>query len=259
MRENEDSQMENKLKKGIFIPSIFTAVNIGCGFLSILSAVNGRYSHAAWLIVLGWFMDSLDGRLARFLKTTSTFGIEFDSIADMTTFGVAPAVLLWIYYFRDLRNGWALCLIYVLAVAVRLAKYNVATMEESSPYFEGLPSPAGAGVISIFVLIMEIYRADTPKRSFKFLVETAPFISHILPFIILITAFLMLTKIRYPKGAGFKLTGLLPMRVFMIVVLWLVLLIIYPESIISLMVIAYVFSGLFELVKRSWKMRRIGE
>ena len=235
------------IKTGIYLPSIFTAINIGCGFMAMLMALNERYSFAAWLIILGWVMDTIDGRLARFTKTGSSFGVEFDSLADMVTFGVAPAIILWTYYLKDVRHGWVVCFLHVLVVAIRLAKYNTtATTEESEPFFEGLPSPAAAGIWSAFVLLMEIYKADVPKRSFKFLVDTAPTIAAILPFAIIVVSFLMLTKMRYPKGGGFKLTGLLPVRIFMIVVLWIVMLIMYPESIISLMLLAYLFSGIMQ-------------
>ena len=249
--------MAIRIKKGIYLPSVFTAINLGCGFMSVLSAFNERYMLAAWLIVLGWVMDIIDGRLARFSKTSSGFGIEFDSLADMVSFGVAPAILLWVYYLKDFRHGWAACFIYVLAVAIRLARYNAAAdPDKKSPYFEGLPSPAAAGIWAAFVLLMEIYKADVPKRSFKFLVEKAPAFAHILPFAIIIISFLMLTKIRYPNGSSFKLTGMLPLKVFMIVVLWIVMLIMYPESIISLMLIAYLFSGLIDLAVKTVRMRR---
>jgi len=246
-----------KIKRGIYLPSVFTAVNLGCGFMSVISALNERYMLAAWLIVLGWVMDTIDGRLARFSKTSSSFGIEFDSLADMVSFGMAPAILLWVYYLKDFRHGWVVCFVHVLVVAIRLARYNAAASPGGkTPYFEGLPSPAAAGVWAAFVLLMEIYKADTPKRSFKFLVEKAPAFAHILPFAIIILSFLMLTRIRYPNGSRFKLTGMLPLKVFLIVVLWIVMLIMYPESIISLMLIAYLFSGIIDLVVRTVKMKR---
>ncbi|MBU3955329.1 CDP-diacylglycerol--serine O-phosphatidyltransferase [bacterium] len=246
-----------KFRTGIYIPSIFTAINIGCGFMSVIFALKEKYSLAAWLIVIGWVMDSLDGYLARATNTGSSFGVEFDSIADMVSFGMAPALLVWIYYLKDFRLGWAVCLLYVLTVAIRLARYNTsASSDEKSPYFEGLPSPAAAGILSAFVLLTEIYKADSPKRSFRFLVEKAPLFANILPFAIILISFLMLTKLRYPHGSRFKLIGMLPMRVFMIMIVWLVLFVMYPESVISLMLIAYLLYGLVDLAIRTVRMRR---
>lgn len=249
-----------KLRKGIYLPSIFTSLNLGCGYLSIIAALNGRFSVAAWIIVLGWVFDIADGRLARFSKTASSFGVEFDSLADMITFGISPAVLLWVYYFKDYPNyklGVAVCFVHVLAVAIRLAKYNVkATTSTKPPFFEGLPTPAAAGVYSAFVLLMEISRDETPKRAIKFLVDKAPFFAHILPFVIIIVSALMLTRLRYPTGGKFKLTGMIPLRIFIIIITWIALLILYPESIISLQLIAYVLYGMVDLVIRTMKMGR---
>jgi len=246
-----------KFRTGIYLPSVFTAVNIGCGFVSVIFALQERYSLAAWLIVLGWVMDSLDGYLARMMHTGSKFGVEFDSIADTVSFGMAPALLVWIYYLKDFRLGWAVCLLFVLSVAIRLARYNTgASHEEKSPYFEGLPSPPAAGVLAAFVLLMEIYKADSPKRSFRFLVERAPLFAHILPFLMVLVSFLMLTKLRYPHGSRLKLTGMLPMRVFTITIVWLVLFVMYPESIVSLMLIAYLLYGVLDIVVRTIRMRR---
>ena len=225
--------------------------------MAVIFALEGKYSPAAWLIVVGWVMDSIDGRLARMTNTSSSFGVEFDSIADMVSFGMAPALLIWIYYLKDFRLGWAVCLLYVITAAVRLARYNTsASPDEKSHYFEGLPSPAAAGFLSAFVLLMEIYKADSPKRSFRFLVERAPFFAHILPFVIILISFLMLTKIRYPHGSRFKLTGMLPMRIFMIMIVWIVLFIMYPESVISLMLIAYLLYGLADIAIMTIRMRR---
>ena len=247
----------NKFRTGIYLPSVFTAINIGCGFMSVIFALEGKYSIAAWLIIIGWVMDSIDGRLARMTNTSSSFGVEFDSIADMVSFGMAPALLVWIYYLKDFRLGWAVCLLYVLTAAIRLARYNTsATIDEKSQYFEGLPSPAAAGFMAAFVFLMEIYKADSPKRSFRFLVERAPLFANLLPFAIILISFLMLTKIRYPHGSRFKLTGMLPMRVFLIVIVWIVLFVMYPESVISLMLIAYLFYGLVDLVIMTIRMRR---
>ncbi|MFH2084206.1 MAG: CDP-alcohol phosphatidyltransferase family protein, partial [Candidatus Omnitrophota bacterium] len=90
-----------RFRTGIYLPSVFTAINIGCGFMSVLFALQDKYSLAAWLIVIGWAMDSMDGYLARMTNTDSKFGMEFDSIADMASFGMAPALLVWIYYLKD--------------------------------------------------------------------------------------------------------------------------------------------------------------
>jgi len=138
-----------KLKKGIYlIPSLFTAGNIMCGFFSLVSTFNGQYTQAALFIIFAHVLDGVDGYAARLTKTTSQFGIEFDSLADVVSFGVAPAVLVYFWALVPWGNwGWLAACTYVVCGALRLSRFNVQSGMPSKGHFIGLPIPAAAEMI----------------------------------------------------------------------------------------------------------------
>lgn len=144
-----------QLKKGIYlIPSLFTAGNLICGFFSIVSTFNGEYLQAAVFIFLALLLDGLDGYAARLTKTTSQFGIEFDSLADLVSFGVAPAILVYYWALVPWKTwGWLAACLYVVCGALRLARFNVQIRTVEKKHFVGLPIPAAAEMIAAIVLI----------------------------------------------------------------------------------------------------------
>lgn len=144
-----------KLKKGIFlIPSLFTAGNIMCGFFSIVSTFNGEYLQAALFIILAHVLDGIDGYAARLTNTTSQFGVELDSLADVVSFGVAPAILVYFWALVPWGNwGWLAACTYVVCGALRLARFNVQSKSVSKSHFVGLPIPAAAEMIVATVLM----------------------------------------------------------------------------------------------------------
>jgi len=130
--------------KGIF-PGVFTMGNMLCGFLSILQSFEGEAIHAAWLIILAGFFDALDGKVARFSRSSSRFGIELDSFADFISFGIAPAVIIYSSKLYVLGTwGWILGFVFIICGAFRLARFNLEARLEDKPYFTGLPIPAAA-------------------------------------------------------------------------------------------------------------------
>jgi len=250
--KNPNCKVKGMKKTGIYLPSVLTALNLAFGFFSIINAVKGNFSAAAWFILGGWLLDILDGRLARMTGTESDFGVEFDSFADLITFGVAPAVLLWTFYLKDYPLGKFVCFIYVLAIAIRLARFNVkVSAGEREKFFEGLPSPISGSLWAVLVLLMQ-----GPKRAISFVSKSIPSWAHLLPVFVLIISFLMLSKIRYTKFSSFRLTGLIPFRVFIIIVFSLIIVFIYPESAIFLIILLYVLSGILDVVVRFIKMRK---
>jgi CDP-diacylglycerol--serine O-phosphatidyltransferase len=127
--------------------------NMICGFLSVISSLEGSALTAAWLIVLGAFLDSLDGKVARLSKVTSRFGVELDSFADFLTFGVATAVLLYAFQFNDMgRWGWMLSGVYVMCSGYRLARYNLLASHEEKRKFYGLPVPVASLLLVSYVI-----------------------------------------------------------------------------------------------------------
>ena len=150
-----------KIKKNV-IPSIFTLVNLFFGFMAIITAAQGEFQKAAWLIIAAALFDALDGKLARLFGVPSRFGMEFDSIADMVSFCTAPAILVYFAYLQNLMPLVAVVISFIplLAGGVRLARFNVSQDETPLPIFIGLPTPAAALVISSFILFSFSVRND---------------------------------------------------------------------------------------------------
>jgi CDP-diacylglycerol--serine O-phosphatidyltransferase len=145
-----------RLRRGAYLlPSLFTIGNIFLGFAAIIRALNGHYVHAGVYLLLAATLDFLDGKIARMTGTESEFGREFDSLADVLTFGMAPALAVWAWGLRELpaRAGWLIPLFYVVCTATRLARFNVQTVHSETRWFVGLPSPAAAGTVASFLLV----------------------------------------------------------------------------------------------------------
>ena len=148
-------RVRRRLRGGAYLlPSLFTIGNILLGFYAIVRGLRGDFENAALCIFAAAVLDGLDGRIARLTHTESDFGKEFDSLADVLTFGLTPALLTYLWGLRDLgRVGWLFPLYFLVCTATRLARFNVQTRIVDSRYFVGLPSPAGAGSIAAFLLI----------------------------------------------------------------------------------------------------------
>lgn len=147
-----------KEMKGIF-PGFFTLGNMLCGFLSILRSLDGDAVHAAWLVILAGFFDALDGKIARFSGSVSRFGTELDSFADLVSFGIAPAVLLYSLKLPYLSEwGWILGFVFVLCGAFRLARFNLRSRTEDDIYYMGLPIPmAGITIVGYTLFCYEMW------------------------------------------------------------------------------------------------------
>ena len=169
------------------IPNSCTSMNLVCGFMSVLMASHGEFLAASWLILIANIFDILDGRLARLTSVESLFGAELDSLCDLVSFGVAPAFLVYTRYFKDDASvlGMFVAVVFVLCGALRLARFNV-TPHSHKDVFEGMPIPGGAGILATMVIFEILY--------FSFL-RIPQFVVAI---IVVITAFLMVSKIEYP-------------------------------------------------------------
>jgi CDP-diacylglycerol---serine O-phosphatidyltransferase len=144
-----------KLRKGVYlIPSLFTAGNLICGFFSMIATFNGNYLLATYFIILANILDGLDGYAARLTKSTSQFGVEFDSLADIVSFGVAPAILVyfWALVPWETWGSLAACT-YVVCGALRLSRFNVQSTGPAKGHFVGLPIPAAAEMIAAIVIM----------------------------------------------------------------------------------------------------------
>ncbi len=143
-----------RLSRGLFVlPTLFTVGNLFCGYLSIWASIRGTFEAAAYLVIVAAVLDALDGRIARLTNSTSEFGEEYDSLADLVSFGVAPAVLAYSWGLSDFhRMGWMASFLFVVCGSMRLARFNIQTKVVDKRYFVGLPIPAGAGTIVTLVL-----------------------------------------------------------------------------------------------------------
>lgn len=213
------------------LPNLFTAASIFTGFYAIALALEGSFESAAWFIFLALIFDGLDGRVARMTNTASHFGVEFDSLADIVAFGVAPALLLYLYIGESYgRIGIMVSALFIIFGAVRLARFNVTTSRIEPSVFIGLPIPTAAIMISIAILVIERYE------------EFVPFKVFILP-LALVLAILMVSNIRYPsfKKMNFKTFHFIRFLIGLIVVAMSVF--IYPIEGMALLAAGYLFYG----------------
>jgi len=159
-----------QLKKGIYlIPSLFTTGNLICGFFSIILTFNGKYLEAAYLIILAHLLDGLDGYVARLTKSTSQFGVEFDSLADLISFGLAPAILVYYWALVPWKTwGSVAACLFVVCGALRLARFNVQIKSVEKSHFVGLPTPAAAEMIVAIVLMyfFSRWRGSDPQAGY---------------------------------------------------------------------------------------------
>lgn len=138
--------------RGIF-PGTFTMGNVVCGFLAILSAFEGEITTACWLIILAGFLDGLDGKVARLSGASSRFGVELDSLADFLSFGVAPAIIMYLVKLHSMGKwGWVISVVYIMASAYRLARFNLLAQTEEKKDFLGLPVPGAAMALVTYVI-----------------------------------------------------------------------------------------------------------
>ena len=229
------------------VPSLFTIGNIFCGYYSIISTFRGNWDHAAILIGVGYILDGLDGRIARLTKTASEFGVELDSIADVVTFGVAPAILAFSWGFGASEGidgsvakhvhqlGSVASFAFVVCGALRLARFNLQTKKppetSSKRYFVGLPIPAGAGMIAA---VVHFFKTPT------LLIGSALMWA----LLILLLAFLMISTVRYPSFKEFDVKKAKPSLALFVTAMLISLVIFYSEEMLLAIAAIYVSSGL---------------
>jgi CDP-diacylglycerol--serine O-phosphatidyltransferase len=244
------------LKKGIYIlPSLFTCGNMSFGILSIISSINGDFITAAWFLVAALGCDILDGRIARMTNTTSMFGMQLDSLSDLVSFGIAPAIMMYMLVLKNMGNpGIAVAVLFVLCSALRLARFNVlAQSGEIHRHFTGLPTPASAGVIISFVLSYELLMPEGYSLNFKtipMLMELIPTFFKIMPVVIVILSFLMVSNIPYLSFKRVKLTRVRTIELLVVLIVLIILVVVYPQNIIFIIFSVYALSGLIFYVPR---------
>jgi CDP-diacylglycerol--serine O-phosphatidyltransferase len=216
----------------VILPNMLTLIGVCIGLTSIRFALDERYEFAIIAIIIAAVIDGLDGRIARLIKGTSKVGKELDSLTDMISFGVAPAFIMYFWKLNELgRFGWLVCLIYVICVALRLARFNVNTGGEPSwrdNFFEGVPSPAG-GILVLTPLIFSISSIELFKIDYAVVV----------PIFFIVTSFLLISK--FPSYSFKKIVIQRKVTIFLLfgIVLFFGLLLIYPFNVISVSALIY--------------------
>ena len=221
-----------KPRKGIHIlPSLFTTGNVFCGFYAFVAVLNEDFYHAAWAIVVGMIFDGLDGRIARLTKTTSAFGMQYDSLADIITFGMAPAFLAYAWVLKPFgRLGWMAAFLFLLCTALRLARFNVTKPDTHGSQFIGLPSPAAAVVVASIVIAFEDL----------FATKINPFI---MVMVIYGLAFLMVSNIKYPAFKKLDFKKRVAFSRFLFVILFFYVLATIPRVALFILGITYTVIG----------------
>ena len=232
--KNNFKVVTDKKNARIILPNMLTLIGVCIGLTSIRFALDGRFEFAIIAIILAAVIDGLDGRIARLIKGTSKVGKELDSLTDMISFGVAPAFIMYFWKLNTLgRFGWLLCLIYVICVALRLARFNVNTGQAPSwrdNFFEGVPSPAG-GILVLTPLIFSLTSFDFININYDIVV----------PVFFIITSFLLISK--FPSYSFKKIVIQRKTTIFLLfgIVLFFGLLLVYPFNVISISAIIYLF------------------
>jgi CDP-diacylglycerol--serine O-phosphatidyltransferase len=217
------------------LPSLFTVGNIFCGYVSIVRATMGQFELAALLILIAALLDGLDGRVARMTGTTSEFGLQFDSIADIVSFGVAPAVLAFTWSLSSFgRIGWAVSFLFVMCGALRLARFNLQTTHLDRRFFIGLPIPAAACVVG-----STIYAHPAPPDP-----TADPFIGGMLLLLVLLVSLLMVSRLRYRSFKELDLKARKSYKYLLIPAGVLVAIAINPQVMLMLCGFGYLLSGI---------------
>jgi CDP-diacylglycerol--serine O-phosphatidyltransferase len=230
--KNNLKLVADKKKARMILPNMLTLIGVCIGLTSIRFALDGRFEFAIIAIIFAALIDGLDGRIARLIKGTSKVGKELDSLTDMISFGVAPAFIMYFWKLNSLgRFGWLLCLVFVICVALRLARFNVNSNQEPSwrdNFFEGVPSPAG-GILVLTPLIVSLSGFNFIKLNYDLIV----------PIFFVVTSFLLISK--FPSYSFKKIV--IPRRttIFLLfgIVLFFGLLLIYTFNVIAISTLVY--------------------
>lgn len=276
LEKREDPYNVTQASRIYFLPNLMTAGNLFCGSMSVVQCIQARlaesavageylgatsaahYRYAVWLIFGAAAFDTLDGRLARMGGRESLFGAEFDSLADVVSFGVAPMLLMFFQilsptqefpWFREI--GWFIGFIYLLCAAMRLARFNVITnpllrrpTKDSSKDFVGLPVPAAAGTVASLVLfLVKLGETDRSLNSWALT----------LPFLMLLVAVLMVSSVRYPSGKNVDLQTKTRAQTFIFFLIFVGLVVLFKEIAALGTCLGYIFFGLI----RYWQRARV--
>ena len=219
--------------RGIYLlPNLFTIGAMFAGFYAIVAAMKGHYESAAIAIFIAMVMDALDGRIARLLHAQSEFGVQLDSLSDMLSFGVAPALVMYSWSLAIIgKSGWLVAFIYAACTGLRLARFNVQVQKSDKRYFQGLPTPSAAGLVASIVWVINV--VDISGES----------IALPLSVVAILLGLLKVSTIRYRSFKDFHLQDKVPFVVILGIVLILALIAFDPPDVLLVLFFVYVISG----------------
>jgi len=230
LRRRSDETSKRVRRGAYLLPSMFTMANMFCGYCCIVYAIRGEFATAAPFIGFAMVLDMLDGRVARMTNSTSEFGVEFDSMADIVSFGMAPALLSFMWGLQPLgRIGWAAGFLFVAAAAIRLARFNVQSGSQDKRYFVGLASPAAAAVPASTVFAYPV-GFQTPQYAVLVLA------------VVIVPALLMVSTIRYRSFKTFDVQRR-SYPVLILMALGIAVLASRPDILLAVMAYAYLLSA----------------
>lgn len=235
-----------KIRSPYILPSLFTTANLFCGFYALIAAIEGHFFPASVAILMAMVFDILDGRVARLTGTASRFGVEYDSLCDLVSFGLAPAILAYTFALKSYgRYGWLACFLYVATAALRLARFNVQASSSAKTYFTGLPSPAAAGLVTTTVLFFRWLGLEPPVRHLAILA------------MVYILSYLMVSNIPYFSFKRISWAERHPFYSLVTFVLILTVVAAEPPLMLFLVFLLYALSGPFLLALRGWRRERV--
>ncbi len=234
MTEPADPRVRGRLaRRGIYLlPNLFTTGALFAGFYAIVQAMNGRFEHAAAAIFIAMLLDGLDGRVARLTRTQSAFGAEYDSLSDMVSFGVAPALVMYSFALKGMgKLGWIAAFIYCAAAALRLARFNTLIEVQDKRWFQGLPSPAAASLVAGMVWV-------AVDNHF-----TGHDLRWLAAGLTIFAGLTMVTSLRFYSGKDINLRKSVPFMFVVGIALFFTLISVDPPIVLFMMFLAYGVSG----------------
>lgn len=238
--------MVRKRRKGIYIlPNLFTLAALFGGFYAVVMAMNGRFDMAAAGVFVAMVLDSLDGRVARMTNTQSAFGEQMDSLSDMVSFGAAPALIAYEWALKGLgRWGWVAAFVYCACAALRLARFNVNTGVVDKRYFQGLPSPAAAALVTGFIWLMN----DLGIKGYD--------VAWVMFVLALYAGLTMVTNVPFYSFKDVQMKKTVPFVVIVLIVLGIAAINTYPEGVLFGVFMLYGVSGYVVYAWRKAKGKR---
>lgn len=238
------NQKENH--SGIYLlPNLFTTASLFAAFYSIVASLKAQYEVAVIAIFIGMVADGLDGRIARLTNTQTAFGAEYDSLSDMVTFGVAPALLLYSWNLQQLgKVGWLVAFIYTAAVALRLARFNTQVETADKRYFQGLACPPAAAIVSSFVWFCH----QNELQHFVIAILTA--------LITVVAAVLMVSNVRYYSFKEIDFKGKVPFLYLLVMVILFVAIAANPSVVLFVGFVIYALSGPLQTLLALHRVRK---